>query len=198
MQLQSVPTTMNDTVKLTSPFDWISEGMQLGLCLVLIAASIVIAIYLQRQGAAADAILKYGVLDVEAPWSSERARTVQRLLGDDGIAAVRAQTRLDFVFLVLYPLAISLAVALLAHRLDGQAGAIGILISWGVLLACPLDAIENISMLRQLSGITSTPWPQLSTICASMKFTLAAGGVGFVAAGLVLLLWQAVRAHFAL
>ena len=116
MQSRSVTTTVSHTVKLTSQFGWIPQNVQLGMCLALIAASIVFAMYLQRQGAAADAVLKYGVLDIEAPWSSERANTIRTLLGDDGIAAARAQTRLDFVFLVLYPLAISLACSLVACR----------------------------------------------------------------------------------
>lgn len=180
---------------LTSPFAWIPHSLQLGICVASIAASILVAMCLQRHGTAVDAALKYGVLEVEAPWSRERADEIRTLLGDDGIAAVRAQTRFDFVFLVLYPIAISLSCALIASRLDGQAGAIGMLIAWGVLLAGPLDAVENISMLRQLAGSTGAPWPQLSTLCASIKFTLAAGGLGFAISGFAMLLVRAARAH---
>jgi hypothetical protein len=99
---------------------------------------------------------------------------------------VRRQTLADFVFLVLYPLAISLSCTLVAGSLPDKASAIGMMIAWGVLLAGPLDAVENVSMLRQLAGHTASPWPQLSTVCAAVKFTLAAGGLGFAILGLVL------------
>jgi hypothetical protein len=44
---------------------------------------------------------------------------------------------------MLYPLAISLSCALIAANLPDKAGAIGIAIAWGVLLAGPFDIIEN-------------------------------------------------------
>jgi hypothetical protein len=93
----------------------------------------------------------------------------------------RKQVWLDFAFLVLYPLAISLACALLGDYLGGKAGLVGLMAAWAVLIAGPLDAVENLAILTMLGNGVSAPWPQLSTICAALKFTLALGGIGYVA-----------------
>jgi hypothetical protein len=99
--------------------------------------------FLQKQGAELDRLLPYGMLDIEAPWSPERAKEFRATLGNKGIEVARQQTLADFVFLVLYPLAISLSCALVAGSLPDKAGAIGMMIAWGVLLAGPLDAVEH-------------------------------------------------------
>lgn len=140
----------------------------------------------EAGGGELDQRLQYGVLDIEAPWTRQHAKEVRAALGENGIEVARQQILVDFVFLILYPLAISLACALIAQGLPGGVGAIGMMIAWCVLLAGPLDTIENMSMLRQLSGNTESAWPQISTVCASLKFTLIAGGLGFITLALLL------------
>jgi hypothetical protein len=71
-----------------------------------------------------------------------------------------------------------------------KAGAIGMIIALGVLLASPFDAIEYLSLLRKLVGEVESLSPQLSTICAAVKFILTAGGLGFIGLGIALLLKQ--------
>lgn len=120
---------------------------------------------------------------------SARAEVIGIAL-EEGIEVARQQTLVDFVFLMFYSLAISLSCTLIAPSLHDKAGAIGMMIAWGVLLASPFDAIEYLSLLRQLAGEVESPWPQLSTICAAVKFILTAGGLGFIGLGIALLLKQ--------
>jgi hypothetical protein len=177
-------------MKLESPFQWIPSQWLWGIWLILVGATLGMGYWLQNLGTEIDQRLPYGILAIEMPWSSERAEEIRVALGEEGIKAARQQTFADFVFLMLYPLAISLSSALIAASLPDKAGAIGIAITWGVLLAGPLDALENLSILRMLAGDVGPPWPQLSTICAAVKFTLTAGGLGFIGLGLALLLKQ--------
>lgn len=170
-------------LRLESPFAWLPQQMQFPLCLLLIVAVLAFGCYLGKQGAPLDRLLPHGVLDIAAPWSTERAQAINQALGDSGIAAARRHTALDFIFLVLYPLALSLACALLAAALPGKPGAIGMMVAWAVLCAAPLDAVENLAMLQLLAGSTSAPWPQLATVCAAVKFTLVLGALAFAVVG---------------
>ena len=166
-------------LRLQSPFAWLPQPAQLPLCLLLIVAALAFGYYFGKQGAPLNRLLPHGVLDIEAPWSTERAQAINQALGDSGIAVARRHTRLDFIFLVLYPLALSSACALLAAALPGKAGAIGMMVAWAVLCAAPLDAVENLAMLQLLAGTTSAPWPQLAIVCAALKFTLVLGALGW-------------------
>lgn len=170
-------------MRLEGPFAWLSHGVQVPLCLALIVAALAFGYYLGKQGAPLGKLLPHGVLDIEMPWSTERAQEVNKALGEAGIAVAMKQTKLDFVFLVLYPLAISLTCALVAGSLSGKGSAIGMTVARAVLFAGLLDAVENVAMLQMLGGTTSSPWPQLSTTCALLKFTLVLGGLVFVLVG---------------
>lgn len=151
--------------------------------MVFILSTIAFAIYLARIGAPLKRALPHGILDLELPWSTERAEKVIKALGAEGVRIAKLQTKLDFIFLLLYPIALSLSAALLAGGLSGWAAVIGLIITWGVLFAGPLDALENISMLRMLSNDIAAPWPQLSTICAICKFAVIFGGIVYLVVG---------------
>ncbi len=164
---------------MTSPYDWMSMRFQIGLCVALILATILWGRYLMAEGAPLLSKLPNGIIDLEVPWSTTNAQRRLEALGTAGQAVARKNVQLDFLFLILYPLAISLACALLATAVGGKAELIGLILAWAVLAALPLDATENAAMLMMLSGHTAAPRPQLSTICATLKFGLVAGGLGF-------------------
>jgi hypothetical protein len=168
-----------------SLYGWMSRRAQVIAFCSLLVAMIGLMIWLGKLGAPVKAQVAAGPLALEAPWSTERAQTVLELLGTKGIEALRRQTYVDFVFLLIYPLVLSLGCALLASSLDGRQALFGMLIAVGVLLACPFDALENVSMLRMMDGHTGAPWPQLATLCAGAKFTLIAGAVSFLVVGTI-------------
>jgi hypothetical protein len=60
---------------------------------------------------------------------------------------------------------------------DGPLAAAVSFFSWAVLLCTPLDAFENLMILRMLSGACASPVPQLTTISAGLKFFLVASSV---------------------
>jgi len=173
---------------LHSPFDALPVHWQVSLCTAFVLLTIGYAGILKRQSAPLDCILQYGVVTLEVPWTTAKAQSLRDDLGKEGIEVAREQIRLDFVFLILYPLALSLATALIAHKLGAQMLLYGALVSWAILLAAPLDAIENIAILKMLGGQTGAPWPQLSTICAALKFTLVFGALFYVVVGLLSML----------
>lgn len=169
---------------MTSPYDWMPTRLQIGLGIALILLTILWGRYLMAQGAPLLSKLPNGIIDLEVPWSTATAQRYLELLGTEGRALARKNLELDFVFLILYPLAISLTCAVLATSVGGKAELLGVILAWAALAAMPLDATENATMLMMLSDHISAPWPQLSTICATLKFGVVAGGVGFTVFGI--------------
>ena len=151
------------------------------LWIASVAAAIIYAVLLRAQGAPLAEWLANGIVTLELPGTPERARQLVDALGERGRAIATLQVQLDFVFLLLYPLAFSLSSALLAPAAGPMLGRACALMTRAIWLAAPLDAIENLAMLRMLAGHTATPWPQTSTACAALKFALV------VAAALVLI-----------
>jgi len=170
---------------IAAPFSGLPRLLQASLFAALLIATILLGRYLLELGKLSDQRLHpFGVLAIEAPGSPANARQFVERLGADGVESVRRQTRFDFAFLVAYALTLSLACGLIA---DGFAGgpmkAYGIMIAWAALMAGALDAVENVAMLQMLGGSFQTPWPQLATVCASLKFSIAFGAVFYILAG---------------
>ncbi|MRR12261.1 hypothetical protein EG835_07305 [bacterium] len=93
---------------------------------------------------------------------------------------VRAQLLSDIPFLLLYPPAFSLACARLAWARQGREFSIGTVLSVPVLLAAPLDAIENLALLRMLAHGPTNALARTAAICAGAKFTLVLAALAFL------------------
>lgn len=174
---------------IAAPFSGWPRLLQASLCAFLLIVTILLARYLLEIGRLSDNRLPFGVISLEAPGTSANAKWIVERLGHDGVASVRRQTQLDFAFLVVCALWLSLACTLIADSSSGPMKAYGIMIAWAALLAGALDAVENVAMLRMLSGSFGAPWPQLATVCASLKFSIAFGAIAYIAIGLASLAW---------
>lgn len=174
---------------IAAPFSGWPRLLQASLCAFLLIVTILLARYLLEIGRLADNRLPFGVISLEAPGTSANAKWIVERLGHDGVASVRRQTQLDFAFLVACALWLSLACTLIAESSSGPMKAYGIMIAWAALLAGALDAVENVAMLRMLSGSFGAPWPQLATVCASLKFSIAFGAIAYIAIGLASVSW---------
>lgn len=188
---------------MTHPYYWIPNNYLWMVAMVLVLVTIGVAYSLSQQGKPLTTKkLPNGILEIEVPWNTERAAEVVTIWKDKELLSVaRKQVYYDFLFLVLYPLALSLACVWLAGKIPvWLAGDVpvklcmmGILVSWGVLLAAPLDVIENIAILSMLEGKQTAPIPQIATIAAAIKFTLIFGAVGYLGIGGLRVLTQMIK-----
>lgn len=154
--------------------------------MALIAATLGYAALLKTQGDPLVPTLPHGIVSLEVPWSSEAASGLVRDLQAQGLTDVaRRQVQLDFAFVVLYPLCLALGCFVLAQVIPPGLAIYGLIVGWAVLLCAPLDAIENLALLRMLEGRTGAPWPQLSTVCAAVKFGLVFGALLFTIVGVL-------------
>lgn len=112
-------------------------------------------------------------LGIEMPFSSERAQMIIESWNKDLRAqAADRQTKADFIMLLVYPVVLSLACVILSETSYGWMQTAGIIFSWLVLLCIPLDALENVMILKMLDGATDKPIPQITTAAAIIKFML--------------------------
>ena len=158
-----------------------------------VAAAVGYALLLRAQGEPLMQWLAHGIVTLELPGTPERASQLVDTLGERGRTIAILQVQLDFVFLLLYPLAFSLSTALLAAHVGAVLGRACAVMTRAIWLAAPLDAIENVSMLRMLAGHTATPWPQVATACAVLKFALVIAAVLLLIVGVSRWGWRRWR-----
>ncbi len=94
---------------------------------------------------------------------------------------------LDYLFLICYPNCVALGIVwMLGFPLSTTWQSIGRVLAWAQWLVLASDAAENVALLQILYGTAKSPWPQMSFICAVIKF-------GFLGAGLAYLLITFIR-----
>ena len=165
---------------MTHPFAWFSWSYRWPLFSFLLAGTVLFACLLTCQGKPlrTDAAPK-GILSYEFAWTKPQADSI--LSSWEKIKdTARQQLLLDFGFLVFYPLTLSLACAMLAGSKFNNMAAAGVFISWAVLLAGVLDAVENLALLRMLSTGGSDFLARLAGICAGVKFALVYASLGYL------------------
>lgn len=120
-----------------------------------------------------------GIFALEFAWSGEQAGEI--LAAWQGLeAVVRVQTYWDYLFLICYPLGLSLACAMLADAPANPVPMIGMFVAWATLAAAPLDATENLAMLQMVASGASEVGAKLATWCAGLKFTVLLAAVGYL------------------
>lgn len=115
----------------------------------------------------------YGIISFELAGSVERSSQI--IASWDSTANQRAAfiLGLDFLFIPVYVIAISLGCTLASGRLNSRnwpLSQVGDFLVWGIILAGILDMIENIALSLILFGTISNPLPQAAFWCASAKF----------------------------
>ena len=79
---------------------------------------------------------------------------------------------LDFLYPLIYAMAICLAVVVASGRFHGWLASVGAWLAWGIWIAAGLDYIENVALIQLLLGSTNELWPTLAYWCATIKFVL--------------------------
>ena len=163
-----------------TPFDWLNAPHRWIAFALLSAAALAAAAALSKQGAGlVTPQAPYGVLSYEFAWNAARAEAILGSWSDRTHDAVR-QIRLDFGFLLLYPLAFSLGCAALAGSPRGSYPLLGAILAWAVLAAAPLDALENYALLRMLARSPSDSLARLAALCAGLKFALVLASLAYI------------------
>lgn len=155
---------------MSTPFATFSTLQRWILLLPLLMTFALLAATLNRQGEPLRTeAAPLGILSYEFSWTGDRAGDI---LGSWDADTTRHQLYLDFPFLVVYPVLLSLVCAMLAARRVCRLSDAGIFLSWWVLAAAPLDAIENLALLRMVNHGPHGALAGLAGVSATLKFAL--------------------------
>jgi hypothetical protein len=180
-----------------APFSWIRAERQKMVFNVFAAISVLLMAVLYHIGkplVIPEQNVSFGIVDMELPVTFLRADSILSVWERHGVVELGVrQTLLDFLFLMLYPVAFSLLCMRLARRRFGFMASLGIALSWVVLLCIPFDACENILILKMLGGNTSSPYPEFTTIMATLKFSLI--GCSLIGYPFLCLLQKFLKSH---
>jgi hypothetical protein len=161
-------------------YRWLALGLLLIATVTGLAALSIQGKRLQTPAA------PYGGLSLQLAWSKEKAGNIIQSW-EEVKSVAYSQHYYDFIFLIIYPLFFSFSIVILSDYVSGPVSMIGAALSWIVLVAMPLDAIENMLILRMLD--TSQPaLSQLTTVLAALKWTLVLSALGYWFAALLELL----------
>jgi len=169
-----------------SPFHSLSRSSQIVAFGVSAAASLALMIWLGVQGqplrtpAAPNA-----VIDLELAWSKARADKIVTSWGDAPRPVAVAAIAWDYLFLIAYPVCLSLSCVFISRHVGSLLAMLGVVFAWLVLCAGVLDAFENSFMLAMLWRGTAAWLTRAATICAGVKFAFVFAVFGYwIAAGL--------------
>lgn len=168
------------------PYGFLSPTARWVLLAILVVASIALAMALANPArelrvgpAAPDGLLSY-----EFAWTHDRVRAILLAWGADLQAVARGYLTADFAFLVAYPLLLSLACAMISEVPGVPQPAVGVFLSWAVLCAIPVEALENVGLLRMLGhgthDLASDTVARAVGLCAGIKFTLGFAALGYL------------------
>ena len=162
-------------------FAWLDPGYRWIVLGVFVVATVACGAVLTAQGQQlTNGAAPQGIVSYEFGWSAERTKQIL----DSWKSAIRPakiQLWLDFLFLALYPPTLSLCCAMLSESRFNSMAAVGVFLSWAVLAAGPIDATENVALLRMLEhGAASTP-SRIAAWCAGLKFMLVYSCLGYLA-----------------
>lgn len=91
----------------------------------------------------------------------------------------------DYLFMPVYALALSLGL-LLASDANPRLNLFFAFMGWGAFAAAVFDSVENYALWHILTGGAASPYPQISAICATIKFALLILGLVTLVVGKVI------------
>lgn len=179
------------SLDMAPPFAFL-QGWPLRGLVFAILATIAGLVMLFRLGPLDDVLrtrVPGGILAFEFAWTGEAAEAIlSAWRGLEPVAIL--QTRWDFLFLLTYPVALSVACVMLSDAPANPVAMIGVFVAWAVLAAVPLDAMENLAMLWMLEHGAREGLAKLATGCAGVKFTVLLAAVGYLLLAGAVTPWQ--------
>lgn len=127
-----------------------------------------------------------GIVSFELAGSREQAHLIVASWSNLASLYAAFGLGLDYLFMPMYALSIALGTLLAAGRHKGWVKFVGTLAGWGAFAAAVFDAVENFALWKVLLGDVFSSWPQVSAVCATVKFALILLGILYALIGWVL------------
>ena len=169
-----------------APFLWLPEASQR----VMFFGSMVLTAILMAAIFATNAPLQnpaapMGMVSLQLAGSLAAAEAILASWGPAARGWAILNLEIDYPYLLAYATTLGLACLLLARQFVScrYVARLGVLLSWGVMVAMLLDAVENGLLLRLLLGDLRESWAVLAFWCAVPKYALVLAALAYVGVG---------------
>jgi hypothetical protein len=92
---------------------------------------------------------------------------------------------LDFLFLIMYSTALSLGCIWASGLSISPLTGLGTYLAWGQWIAALFDGLENTALFIIMVQSPASPWPQIARLAATVKFSMIALGLLYIAVRIV-------------
>lgn len=115
----------------------------------------------------------FGIISLElCGYNYSLCETILKDWGEQGKAMAMLSLGLDYLFMVLYPIAICFGMLLTLPNLSVKIRRLTLLLAWISLLSIPLDAVENIVLIQVVLGQSSPVYSLLGSYFATAKLLI--------------------------
>jgi hypothetical protein len=185
-------------MKVPDPFRWLGDDGQWRLFLLVSILSIAVMVALDDQGSRLKTEASpWGIVSFEFVGSGEAAARMLAGWGERGRLIAGINLGLDFLFILVYAVALSLGSAIAARshgRFSTSREIIGYLIAWGALLAGLFDVVENFALIEVLLGADGDWWPGVARACARPKFAIVGVALAHIISTPLVTRWKRLLA----
>jgi len=166
------------------PYKWLSDSAQRSALLIsfFLSLTLLTAMHSLDQTLITQTAPR-GIVSFELAGSIEKVGQILKEWGPEGKAYATLSLGLDYLFLIVYALFISLACVRITRYLAVKfslLAAWGFGLGWAQLLAALLDAIENFTLINLALTSQRESWPVIARWCALVKFGIAGTGIVYI------------------
>ncbi len=174
------------------PFKWLSDSAHRSALLIffLLSATLLTSMHSLDQTLITETAPR-GIVSFELAGSIEKVGQILKEWGPEGKAYATLSLGLDYLFLIVYALFISLSCVRIARHFKLKfsfLAACGFILGWAQFLAALLDAIENFALINLAFDSRRESWPIIARWCAIVKFGIVAVGLVYILTGTLLIL----------
>ncbi len=136
-----------------------------------------------------------GILSYELAGNEDTAQEILDSWDETARSYAGFNLGFDYLFLIFYSTTIALSSLWVSDllKLRRNLKRLAAILAFSLFIAALLDVIENAALLKMLVAGVASPWPQISFVCAIIKFGLVFLGSTFVIVGSVYYLWHSRR-----
>jgi hypothetical protein len=165
-------------------FQWINERHRPKAFAVLFVMTVVLMISLQIIGGPLENdAAPGGIVSFELAGNLPAAHSILASWGPEEKMFAALSLGLDYLFLIAYAFTIGLGCVLILQRLSEQNDVLikaGVILSWALMLAAALDALENYGLIQILLESDQPLWPVIARWAAIPKFVIVALGLLYI------------------
>ena len=163
------------------PFSWMTGRAQNRVLVILTVLLVGCSAWLMwMDRALVSAAAPHGIVSFELARTLENSTRILHSWSREAQLTAMLVQGFDYLYLLVYPAWFSMVAVRLGALLGGVWGLFGLPLSRVVLLAAPLDAVENYALVQQLLHGAAAHHASLAWWCAVPKFALVAGALAFV------------------